>query len=86
MRSKSSKKHASPIGTFYCIGCDRHRKLGENLPEDWESPKWNEYDKVHDWRNYPSNDRQNEWSSFTDCQKKILAINFQCVADREHWD
>lgn len=57
-----------------------------NLPSDWENPKWDEYDKIHGWRNYASDEIKLEWGNFTDHQKKILAMSFNDTASNEHWD
>jgi hypothetical protein len=57
-----------------------------NPPRDWESPKWDEYEKVHGWRNYVSEALQTEWPGFTGRQKIMLSSAFEEIADGEHWN
>jgi len=57
-----------------------------NVPTDWQSPKWVECDRVHNWRNYASEDLKLVWCSFTDEQKQIISECLQDCADREEWD
>jgi hypothetical protein len=61
-------------------------KGNPQLPEDWETPKWSKYNKVHCWRNYASEELKVAWDEFDYRQKMIIAINLQGVADSEHWD
>ena len=55
-------------------------------PIDWQAPDWFTEDKVHNWRNYISDELQAEWDSFTGRQKIILSSNFDDIAGREEWD
>ena len=55
-------------------------------PEDWDSPKWETYEKVHGWRNYASKAIQDEWPNFTGRQKIILSSAFDDTAGNEDWD
>ena len=57
-----------------------------NTPDDYKDPRWDEYDKVHCWRNYVSEDLIAIWDEFTDDQKSIIATDFQAIADNEDWD
>jgi hypothetical protein len=57
-----------------------------NPPVDWESPKWEVYDKVHGWRNYVSEGLKAEWSNFSGRQRIMLASCFDEAAGKEHWD
>lgn len=57
-----------------------------NIPHDWQDPKWDEYDRVHNWRNYASEELQLIWQSFTDKQKQVIASCFNDAADTEVWD
>lgn len=57
------------------------------LPYDWKHPDWNNRTRVHDWKNYVETEYlENMWEVFDDNQKKVLAYNFQLVADQEEWD
>lgn len=56
------------------------------LPPDWRNPEWHIKDKVHNWRNYVSEEIENMWQTFSDEQKKALAECFDSAADREEWD
>lgn len=55
-------------------------------PEDWEYPNWGNISRVHNWRNYADDHVIGIWDSLTNEQKKILANNFQRIADEEEWD
>ena len=55
-------------------------------PQDWLTPKWDELDKVHNWRNYASVGVQGEWPNLTGRMRIILSANFQEIADCEEWD
>ncbi len=57
-----------------------------DTPSDWQSPEWDEEDKVHNWRNYISEEVQEMWDTFTDVQKQALARQAQSEADNEDWD
>lgn len=54
--------------------------------DDYLNPKWDEAGKVHDWRNYINETLRFMWSTFTDQQKKMIALNADELADREDWD
>lgn len=53
---------------------------------DHLAPKWNEAGRVHDWRNYISEELRKMWGAFTPDQKAALARNADEQALREHWD
>lgn len=57
-----------------------------NVPQDWESPDFDNTDKVHDWKNYASDRMKTYWDVFTASQKMMVAECLQDVADSEHWD
>lgn len=54
--------------------------------KDYKSPDWNNLDRVHEWKNYISEDLVMIWDTFTDIQKKVIAENADNIADREEWD
>jgi|GEM_PF-2148254 len=53
---------------------------------DWKSPNWENARRIHDWRNYISEEIRDMWSTFTDGQKKALAISAEERAGCEIWD
>ena len=55
-------------------------------PDDWDIPRWEVYDKVHNWRNYASEAIMDSWNTFTGRQKIMLSRMLQDIADSEHWD
>lgn len=79
----------------YCLGyaemidddnyCECY-SFGVLTPYDWENPQWNEYHRVHNWRNYVSNDVKEIWNTFTDTQKLLLAQLFEELAGNEEWN
>jgi len=56
------------------------------LPLDWEFPKWNEAQKVHDWKNYIFLPLQTKWNTFTSEQKQLIARNAEYQASDENWN
>ena len=57
------------------------------LPLDWQHPDWEARAKVHDWKNDVGTTFLEEmWNTFDENQKKVLAYNFQLIADDEEWD
>jgi len=54
--------------------------------DDCYNPKWDEAGRVHDWRNYISEEMRAIWPTFTDDQKKIIAANADDEAGNEHWE
>jgi hypothetical protein len=57
-----------------------------NAPIDWKHPEWDVQERVHNWRNYVSEQLQNHWENMTDATKQIVAANLQNVADNEDWN
>lgn len=56
------------------------------MEDDYTSPEWQYAGRVHDWRNYISEELQAMWGTFTPAQQKAIRDNAQEMADREHWD
>lgn len=54
--------------------------------EEYLNPKWENAGRVHDWRNYISNELRTVWGTFTDAQKIALGENAEEIAGREEWD
>ncbi len=38
----------------------------ENTPKDWAAPDWGNAGRVHEWKNYISDEVQAMWDTFTD--------------------
>lgn len=55
-------------------------------PSDWREPDWAAGGKVHNWRNYVSEEVQSLWPSFAIEQRLALAKNAQQIADAEEWE
>lgn len=61
--------------------------IDDLIPDDWQHPDWEARTKVHDWKNYVNTIfLEDMWNTFDDNQKKVLAYNFQLIADGEEWD
>jgi hypothetical protein len=58
----------------------------EDLPNDWNAPIWKDARKVHEWKNYISEEMRALWGTFTDAQKQAIAQNAKRIASQEHWD
>ena len=57
-----------------------------DLPQDYDQPKWNHYNRVHNWRNHITPEIQRIWDTFNDEQKRAIACMAQCNADCEEWE
>jgi hypothetical protein len=55
-------------------------------PSDYLAPQWDKYDRVHNWRNYVSDEVQAAWDSFTAAQKAMIARLCEKQAHSEDWD
>ena len=42
------------------------------LPSDWQNPEWDNVGRVHEWKNYVSDEIADMWETFTDNQKRPL--------------
>ena len=56
------------------------------LPTNWDKPDWKEYDRIHNWRNHINSMVKEIWDTFSDQQKKILAMVAEVDAMQEDWD
>jgi hypothetical protein len=45
-----------------------------------------DYEKVHDWRNYVIYEWKNNWNQFTEREKKIIYAMAKEQSDSEDWD
>ena len=57
-----------------------------NPPGDWSNPDWGLKDKVHNWRNYASEDLQAEWLMMSGKQRMIVSACLNEIADNEIWE
>ena len=57
-----------------------------SIPVDYLNPEWDKKDKVHNWRNYISNDLIKIWDTFSPEQKMVIASNADDQAGNEDWD
>ncbi|MDG0022425.1 recombinase RecA [Klebsiella pneumoniae] len=53
---------------------------------DYISPVWEMPGKVHDWRNYAGNELISIWYTFSEEQKRAIALTLDAAASREEWD
>jgi hypothetical protein len=58
----------------------------DRTPSDWQRPNWADAGKVHEWKNYISEEVQAMWDTFSDDQKQALARQAEDKADCEEWD
>ncbi len=54
--------------------------------EPWKNPEWENAGRVHDWRNYISEEIEAMWDTFTDEQKAALYRQADAQASAEDWD
>lgn len=78
----------SKMQDYMEAGMNEHDELCEalNPPMDWSNPEWKVEDKVHNWRNYVSDEVKGLWPDMSGRQRLILAANFNDMAIAEHWD
>jgi len=55
-------------------------------PSDWQNPKWEVEDKVHNWRNYATEDVQRSWLEMSGRHRLIIAACLDDIAGMEEWD
>ena len=54
--------------------------------DNYLDPDWDGAGKVHDWRNYISDELMAAWFTFTPEQKRLISENADTIASREEWD
>jgi hypothetical protein len=59
------------------------RGVKGHLDPSWEKC---DFDKVHEWRRYVSDEVQKIWHTFTPSQKAVLALQAQDQASQEEWE
>lgn len=57
----------------------------EITKEEAENPMLEKADRVHDWRNYASDELIEKWEALGD-MRVVVANCLQEIADNEHWD
>ena len=55
-------------------------------PKDYAIPRWEEAGKVHEWKNYISDEVRTMWPDLTDVQRAALAQQAEDRADCEEWE
>lgn len=60
--------------------------LSDYYKEQALNPKWNEASRVHDWRNYISEEVKFLWDTFSDVQKFAIMKQADNQANQEVWD
>lgn len=58
----------------------------KNTPADFINPNWKNKNRVHEWKNYVSEEVQDIWHSFSLEQKATLALQAYDQASNEDWD
>lgn len=57
-----------------------------NPPHDYLEPQWDIQDRVHNWRNYITDEVIAMWPDFTPEQRAALARQADEIAMAEDWD
>jgi hypothetical protein len=60
--------------------------LHDYLREQALNPEWEKATKVHDWRNYASEEIQRLWPTFNEEQKMAIVEMLDELAGQELWD
>lgn len=53
---------------------------------NYVDPDWSGAGRVHDWRNYISDELQAIWQTFSEEQKRLIAESAEVHANNEDWD
>lgn len=54
--------------------------------DEYLNPDWSNKGKVHNWRNYVSDELKRIWPTFTSEQKRVVAEAMRDASDMEDWD
>ncbi len=57
-----------------------------DTPNDYSHPQWDNAGRVHEWKNYISDEVKALWFTFTDAQRQALSRQAEDIADQEDWD
>lgn len=60
--------------------------IDNSVPNDFISPNWKAMNRVHEWKNYISEEIQALWDSFSLVQKLEIAKEAQHRASQEDWE
>lgn len=55
-------------------------------PDDFENPDWTSAGKVHEWKNYVTQEVQQLWPTFSSELRAALARQSEAMAGLEEWD
>lgn len=59
--------------------------LPDDTPKDYLDPQWDKAGRVHEWKNYISEEVQAMWPTFTPEVRAALARQAEDNASREEW-
>ncbi len=65
---------------------DKIFELYEIVLCELENPNWNSGGRVHNWKNYVSDDIRKIWKQFSFREKRIIASYAEKLAQNEEWD
>lgn len=55
-------------------------------PKDYLTPRWGDVDRVHNWRNYATEELKTVWCDMSELHRAIVAEALDSVASAEYWD
>jgi hypothetical protein len=61
-------------------------EIDDYLRKQALNPEWDEASRVHDWRNYASDEVRRLWPTFNEEQKLAIVEMLNEFASNEHWD
>lgn len=61
-------------------------EIHDYLREQALNPEWEKAGRVHDWRNYATEELRRIWPTFTEEQKLVIVDMLDELAGQEHWD
>jgi hypothetical protein len=71
------------------VGASVHINVKEKMAgwgvNDYINPDWSDKNRVHNWKNYISDEMKAMWNSFTDAQKIAIGKNAEGTAGEENW-
>ncbi|WLX93283.1 recombinase RecA [Klebsiella pneumoniae] len=54
--------------------------------DEYISPKWDSGGKVHNWKRYAEPELIVIWDTFSEEQKRVIALTLDEAAGKEEWD
>jgi hypothetical protein len=79
----------APLSRELFLSRGKERQMNqtkENEPYGFLHPEWDKAGKVHDWRNYASEEIMVMWEGFTPEQRLAIARMLDGMASNEEWD